>query len=94
MKASLISRPSVVSQHLSWYDQGSSLNSSMTLRGLTYLSVDLYSYGRLKAAGPPISNPRGDVQTGCGAMTITVTFKPYLENVVSSHINCFSGLSR
>lgn len=65
----------------------------MTLRGLTYLSGDLYSYGRLKALGPPISSPRGEVHTGCGAIAMTVTFKPYLEIEVSSHSNCFSDLS-
>lgn len=52
--------------------------SSMTLLGFVYLSREIYSYGRLKALGPPIWRPLFDVQIGCGAIIITVTFKPYL----------------
>lgn len=39
-------------------------NSSITLLGLVYLRVDLYSYGKLKALGPPTSKPRFVIQMG------------------------------
>lgn len=63
------------------------LNSLITLRGFTYLRGDLYSYGKSKALGPPISNPRGEIHTGCGAMAMTVTFNPYLNSLISPHSN-------
>src|ERR1700712_258583 len=50
----------------------------MTLLDFVYSNVELYSYGRSNALGPPTLSPRSEVQTGCGAMLMTVTFKPYL----------------
>lgn len=55
----------------------------MTLRGLVYVKVGVYLYGRFAPSGPPIFKPRSDVQTGWGAKSMTVTLSPYLDTLVS-----------